>query len=166
MRLLERITDLVAASISHPQRYDGSQALEIMQQETPDIVLLDLVMPALDGRQTLTPCATRSTVSGAGGDRFGRDWLMTASLWAELSPSLAVSRCRSHRDCVPSGAVGRAIADYLGSPEASLSSEPGSLDPRFLQNSLSAQCQSQSRLVSTSRSRQGWRRSRGDFQAL
>lgn len=33
---------------------DGSEALEIVKHETPDIVLLDIMMPNVDGYQTLT----------------------------------------------------------------------------------------------------------------
>ncbi|WP_431134517.1 response regulator [Psychroserpens mesophilus] len=33
---------------------DGSEALEILKQEVPDIVLLDIMMPNVDGYQTLT----------------------------------------------------------------------------------------------------------------
>lgn len=31
--------------------YDGAQALEVVQREKPDLVLLDISMPGLDGRE-------------------------------------------------------------------------------------------------------------------
>ena len=53
VRLLERML----TSVPHPynilKAYDGLQALEVMREVTPHVVFLDLVMPGLDGRQTL-----------------------------------------------------------------------------------------------------------------
>lgn len=52
-RLLERML------LSFPRPYrilkarDGLQALEVMADETPDVVLMDLVMPEMDGWQTM-----------------------------------------------------------------------------------------------------------------
>ncbi len=33
---------------------DGEQALELAQREAPDVILLDQIMPKLDGKQVLT----------------------------------------------------------------------------------------------------------------
>jgi len=52
-RLLERML----LSLPRPYRIlkarDGVQALEVMADETPDVVLMDLVMPEMDGWQTM-----------------------------------------------------------------------------------------------------------------
>ena len=52
-----RLLESMLTALPHPYRfqraYDGEQALQLMQQETPDVVFLDLVMPGLDGEHTL-----------------------------------------------------------------------------------------------------------------
>lgn len=40
---------LTSANINLLRAYDGQQALDILQSETPDIILLDLRMPVMDG---------------------------------------------------------------------------------------------------------------------
>ena len=52
-----RLVELMLTALPRPytilKAYDGGQALEIMRQTQPDVVFLDLLMPDLDGNQTL-----------------------------------------------------------------------------------------------------------------
>jgi CheY-like chemotaxis protein len=36
------------------EAYDGNEALEVLQREAPDLVLLDVIMPLMDGWETLS----------------------------------------------------------------------------------------------------------------
>jgi CheY-like chemotaxis protein len=42
---------------------DGKQALELMQVEKPDLILLDLIMPEMDGLQLLASLSTDPNIS-------------------------------------------------------------------------------------------------------
>ena len=52
-----RLLELMLTSIPRPYRiikaFDGFQALERMEEVVPDIVFMDLLMPGLDGQQTI-----------------------------------------------------------------------------------------------------------------
>lgn len=52
-----RLLELMLTSMPRPYRilkaFDGFQALQRMQEVVPDIVLMDLLMPGLDGQQTI-----------------------------------------------------------------------------------------------------------------
>ena len=54
VRLLERMLTMLPRSYKVLKAYDGLEALEVMQDELPDVVFLDLVMPALDGEQVVS----------------------------------------------------------------------------------------------------------------
>jgi len=52
-----RLLESILTSLPHTRRilraYDGLQALEVMRETPPDVVFLDMVMPGLDGEQTI-----------------------------------------------------------------------------------------------------------------
>ena len=52
-----RLLETMLTALPHPYRilkaYDGFQALELMETVVPDVVFLDLLMPGLDGEQTM-----------------------------------------------------------------------------------------------------------------
>ncbi|MCD6351186.1 MAG: response regulator [Armatimonadetes bacterium] len=41
------------------EAYDGEEALEVLEREEPDLVLLDVIMPVRDGWETLTEIRKR-----------------------------------------------------------------------------------------------------------
>jgi signal transduction histidine kinase/DNA-binding response OmpR family regulator len=53
VRLLERILTSLPRPYKVLKAYSGEQALKVMQQTVPDIVLIDLMMPGLSGEQVL-----------------------------------------------------------------------------------------------------------------
>ena len=53
VRLLEAMLTALPYDYDIMKAYDGEQALSMMRQVVPDVVLLDLVMPNLDGEETL-----------------------------------------------------------------------------------------------------------------
>jgi len=53
VRLLERMLTALPRPYRILRAYDGFEALEVMQEDVPDVVFLDLVMPTLDGEQVI-----------------------------------------------------------------------------------------------------------------
>lgn len=56
---------LAAAKISLLRAYDGKEALEILDRETPDIILLDLRMPVMGGIEFLKKLKPKDNLPGA-----------------------------------------------------------------------------------------------------
>jgi CheY-like chemotaxis protein len=52
-QLVERILDATARAFRVSHAYDGAEGLEAMRAHRPDLVLLDLIMPGVDGFQVL-----------------------------------------------------------------------------------------------------------------
>jgi DNA-binding NarL/FixJ family response regulator len=55
---------LAAANISLLRAYDGKEALEILKTEEPDIILLDLRMPVMDGIEFLKKLQPKAQLPG------------------------------------------------------------------------------------------------------
>lgn len=53
VRLLDIMLNATPQSYAVLKAYDGSQALDIMKKVVPDVVLMDLVMPGMDGQETV-----------------------------------------------------------------------------------------------------------------
>lgn len=53
---------LSAANISLLRAYNGQEALDILSEETPDIILLDLRMPVMDGISFLKKLQPKETM--------------------------------------------------------------------------------------------------------
>jgi len=63
------IVELVSMVLEQDDRsifaaYDGEQALEIVREEQPDLVLSDIMMPRLDGRELCKRIRADSNISG------------------------------------------------------------------------------------------------------
>lgn len=53
VRLLERMLTALPHPYTIMKAFDGAHALEVMEQNVPDVALIDLVMPGMDGQQLL-----------------------------------------------------------------------------------------------------------------
>jgi CheY-like chemotaxis protein len=53
VRLIERMLTCLPRPYRILKAYSGFQALDLMREQIPDVVLMDLVMPELDGRETI-----------------------------------------------------------------------------------------------------------------
>ena len=60
LKILERLLDLEGFDVVTAE--DGSSALSILDEIIPDLVILDIMMPGLDGYQTLDLLRERSSV--------------------------------------------------------------------------------------------------------
>ena len=60
VRLLELLLTTLPRAYHIVKAYDGRQALEVMETLVPDIVFMDLVMPELDGEQTIASMRARA----------------------------------------------------------------------------------------------------------
>ena len=54
VQLLERMLNPAINLLRILKAYDGQQALDLMQEKTPDIVFIDLLMPGIGGEETIT----------------------------------------------------------------------------------------------------------------
>lgn len=64
VRLLERMLTSIPRPYNIMRAYDGLQALELMRDTVPDVVFLDLVMPGLDGRETIARMRADERLAG------------------------------------------------------------------------------------------------------
>jgi CheY-like chemotaxis protein/nitrogen-specific signal transduction histidine kinase len=53
VQFVERTLQTSSITFEMSQAYDGDEALQVMRQQRPDLVLLDLIMPGLDGFHVL-----------------------------------------------------------------------------------------------------------------
>jgi len=61
--LLKRIVETIQPDLDVITAQDGDEALEKIQAERPDLVLLDLVMPGVDGMQVLRAMHSADAIS-------------------------------------------------------------------------------------------------------
>lgn len=60
LRILKRILELEGYDVAVAP--DGGSALELLEEWQPDLVILDIIMPGLDGFQTLKRIRQRSSI--------------------------------------------------------------------------------------------------------
>jgi signal transduction histidine kinase/CheY-like chemotaxis protein len=135
VRLMQRALMAVPHPCNILKAYDGVEALKLMKEMSPDIVLLDLVLPEIDGitvlarmREDKDLCRIPVVIVS------GRDWMEDV---VTLSTKMSIH--------LPD-AVG--IATFAGCLQALLDAfmnQPFALD-RLLENNLRPQCQRQLRL--------------------
>jgi len=97
-RLLERML------LSFPRPYrilkarDGVQALEVMADQTPDVVLMDLVMPEMDGWQTMDRMQADGrlrhipVIIVSAQDTAGANWVVSAPLQVRHRRPIDIAR--------------------------------------------------------------------------
>lgn len=55
---------LQGESFSIAKAYDGKQALEQMERERPDLIVLDMIMPVMDGEEFLEQLSSEGRANG------------------------------------------------------------------------------------------------------
>jgi len=63
VRLYRRILRTDTPELECLEAYNGAEALSLIRQEKPDLVLLDLAMPEMDGEEVLRELATTPTLA-------------------------------------------------------------------------------------------------------
>jgi len=124
-RLLERML------LSFPRPYrilkarDGIQALEVMANETPDVVLLDLLMPEMDGWQTMARMQADArlrripVVIVSAQDTTQANWVISAPLEVRHRRPIDIAR---GAECLR--ALMNALAPNYALPSATVKAEP------------------------------------------
>ncbi len=76
VRLLERMLTALPLPYSVRKAYDGAQALDMLRNERPDLFLVDLVMPTLEGHRVLEMMQADEQLRGIRTIVVsGRDWI-------------------------------------------------------------------------------------------
>jgi CheY-like chemotaxis protein len=124
-RLLERML----LSMPRPYRIlkarDGIQALEVMANETPDVVLLDLLMPEMDGWQTMAHMQADArlrrvpVIIVSAQDTTQANWVISAPLQVRHRRPIDVAR---GAECLR--ALMNALAPHYALPSATAQAEP------------------------------------------
>lgn len=133
--LLERMLTLIPRPYRILKAYDGAQALQHMEAITPDVVIMDLVMPGLDGKGVLSRMRSNERLNDTPVVIISaRDWIE-----GDISLSTPISvTCRGTVDLAKGARFIQAVLDglwprYLVQPTASGSpavAAPGRLASR------------------------------------
>ena len=105
--------------------YNGKEALVLLEREKPDIMLLDVKMPVMDGLETLRQInaagiQVRTIILSAYNEfEYARkallfhvkDYLLKPIDWEELSDKLRMLICQAREDAV--SAIQERVGDYL-----------------------------------------------------
>jgi len=123
VRLLERMLTVMPRSYRILKAYDGLGALEIMSAIVPDVVFIDLVMPGMDGEQTIMRMSDDERLRGVPVVLISAQDQITSRM--ALQTPIAV-RCRGEVEISRAATCLRGIMDAL-SPQ--YLAERGRLEP-------------------------------------
>jgi signal transduction histidine kinase/DNA-binding response OmpR family regulator len=123
VRLLEMMLTSLPHGVHVSRAYDGQQALACMENMTPDVVLLDLIMPGMDGQQLMARMRADERLKEV------PVIVVSAMDWFESKITLGNSMTMRCRENMPLAVASRCLRGLLDAATPQYLPEPAPLAP-------------------------------------